>query len=82
MTNPTDLIDRELNVDDFVVFHNNIYRVKGLGKANPSTGNGSVRIMSINPSKTTRPVIKYSSDLCKLDPREVIIWMLKKGYKE
>jgi len=81
MTNPTDLIDRELNVDDFVVFHNNIYRVKSFGKAHPSTGKGSVRIMLADPSPTTRPVVKYSGDLCKLDNGEVLFWMLKKDYK-
>ena len=81
MTNPTDLIDRELNIDDFVVFHNNIYRVKGLGKAHPPTGKGQVRIMLVNPSPTTRPVTKYSGDLCKLDSGEVLFWMLKKDYK-
>ena len=80
MTNPTDLIDRELNIDDFVVFHNNIYRVKGLGKAHPSTGKGYVKMMLVNPSATTRPVNKYSGDLCKLDSGEVLFWMLKKNY--
>ena len=79
--NPTDLIDRELNIGDFVVFHNNIYSVKGLGKAHPSTGNGMVKIMLINPSKTTRPVTKYSAELCKLDGKDVTFWMLKKGYQ-
>lgn len=78
---PTDLIDRELNIDDFVVFHNNIYQVKGLGKVHPSTGKGQVRIMLTNPSPTTRPVVKYSGDLCKLDPHEVTFWLLKKGYR-
>jgi len=80
MANPTDLIDRELNIDDFVVFHNNIYRVKGLGKAHPSSGKGQVKIMLINPSPTTRPVNKYSGDLCKLDSGEVLFYMLKKNY--
>ena len=81
MTNPTDLIDRELNIDDFVVFHNNIYRVKGLGKPHHSTGKGYVKIMLINPSKTTRPVSKHSGELCKLDAGEVLAYMLKKDYK-
>lgn len=78
---PTDLIDRELNVGDYVVFHNNIYEVKGLGKPNPSSGKGYVKIMLTNPSKTTRPVNKHSGDLCKLDPHDVTMWLLKKGYQ-
>ena len=80
--NPTDLIDRELNVNDFVVFHNNIYQVKELTlPARPATGKGYVKILLINPSKTTRPVRKYSNELCKLDAGDVLTWMLKKGYK-
>ena len=79
--NPTDLIDRELAIGDFVVFHNNIYEVRGLGKAHASSGKGYVKIMLINPSKTTRPVNKHSGDLCKLDPHDVTIWLLKKGYR-
>ena len=79
--NPTDLIDRELNLGDYVVFHNNIYRVMGSGKSHASSGKGYVKMLLINPSATTRPVKKYSGDLCKLDPHEVTIWMLKKGYK-
>jgi hypothetical protein len=31
----TDIIDREIRVDDFVVFYSNIYRVKSLGKEYP-----------------------------------------------
>ena len=81
MTRPTDLIDRELNIDDFVVFHNNIYRVKGVSKSHPATGKGYVKIMLINPSKTTKPVSKYSDELCKLNSGEVLCWMLKKDYK-
>ena len=81
MPNPTDLIDRELNIDDFVVFHNNIYRVKSFGITHPTSGKGTVKIMLINPSATTRPVTKYSNDLCKLDSGEVLFYMLKKDYK-
>jgi hypothetical protein len=81
MATPTDLIERELNVDDYVVFHNNIYQVRALGKAHPTTGRGQVKIMLINPSKTTKPVTKYSGDLCKLDKGEVLFWMIKKDYK-
>jgi hypothetical protein len=72
----TDLIDREIKIDDYVVFHNNIYKVLGLGKAR-GNGLGSVRIMLAKPSKTTRPVVKYSKDLCILAKEDVLIWMLK-----
>jgi hypothetical protein len=79
MPNPSDLIDRELQVSDFVVFHNNIYEVKGVGRTN-ANGKGQVRIMLADPSPTTRPVTKYSGDLCKLDSADVLIWKLKKAY--
>lgn len=81
MSNPTDLIDRELVPGNYVVFHNNIYQVRGTGKAHPTTGKGQVKIMLLNPSKSTRPVTKYSGDLCKLDSAEVTFWALKKGYQ-
>lgn len=64
----TDIIDREIKLDDYVVFHNNIYKVLGVG---------SVKIMLAKPSPTTRPVVKYSKDLCLLHKEEVLIWVLK-----
>ena len=76
----SDLIDRELKVDDFVVFHNNIYQVKGLGKPN-NNNKGYVKILLVDKSPSTRPVNKYSGDLCKLDSGEVIFWMLKKDHR-
>lgn len=75
-----DMLGRELKVDDFVVSYNNIYQIKSIGRTN-KTGTGSVKIMLVDPSKTTRPVLKYSGDLCKLAAGEVMIWMLKKDYK-
>lgn len=72
----TDLIDREIKIEDYVVFHNNIYKVLGLGKAR-NNGAGSVKIMLAKPSPTTRPVTKFSKDLCILAKEDVLIWMLK-----
>lgn len=78
--NPKDLIDRELNIGDYVVFYSSIYIVKSLGKPHPQTGTGMVRIMLADPSPTTRPVNKHSRDLCKLDGQDVTMWLLKKGH--
>jgi hypothetical protein len=72
----TDIIDREIKIDDYVVFHNNIYKVLGLGRERTG-GVGSVRIMLAKPSKTTRPVVKYSKDLCILHKEDILIWLLK-----
>lgn len=63
---PLDLLDKELNIDDYVVFHNCIYSVVGIGKADPRTGNGRVRIMLLHKAKTTRSVVKNSRDMCKV----------------
>lgn len=73
----TDIIDREIKIDDYVVFHNNIYKVLGLGKEHRVGGSGSVRIMLAKPSRTTRPVVKYSKDLCILHKEDILIWLLK-----
>lgn len=77
----TDAIDQELNVDDFVVFYSNIYRVKAVGTTGYEGGSGQVRIKLVNESPTTKTVVKHSKDIAKLDQQQVLLWMLKKGYK-
>jgi hypothetical protein len=72
----TDIIDREIKVEDYVVFHNNIYKVLGLGKAR-GNGAGSVKMMLAKPSPSTRPVTKFSKDLCILHKEDILIWLLK-----
>ena len=76
----TDIIDREIHVDDFVVFYSNIYRVKALGKAR-GNGSGTVQIMIWNGGETARPVKKFSKDMAILDKNDVLIWLLRKGFK-
>jgi hypothetical protein len=71
----TDMIGRELKVDDFVVFYSNIYRVKGLGKAR-GDGRGSVKLMIWNGGVTARPVNKFSKDVALLPMGDVLNWML------
>jgi hypothetical protein len=73
----TDMIDRAIHVDDFVVFYSNIYRVKALGKAR-SNGSGTVQIMIWNGGETARPVKKFSKDMAILDKNDVLIWLLKR----
>ncbi len=72
----TDMIGRELKVDDFVVFYSNIYRIKSLGKARDD-GRGSVKLMIWNGGDTARPVTKYSKDMALLPMGDVLNWMLK-----
>jgi hypothetical protein len=73
----TDIIGREIKVDDYVVFHNNIYKVLSLGKSRLGSDAGYVRMMLAKPSPSTRPVSKYSRDLCILHKEDILIWLLK-----
>ena len=72
----TDMIDREIRVDDYVVFYSNIYQVKGLGKARDN-GRGSLKIILMDKSKTTKAVTKFSKDVCLVDKEDVVMWLLK-----
>jgi hypothetical protein len=76
----TDMIDREIKVDDWVVFYSNLYRVRALGKAS-ATGAGTVQIMIWNGGRFAKPVKKNSKDMAIIDRNDVLIWLLKKGYK-
>jgi hypothetical protein len=76
----TDMIDREIKVDDWVVFYSNLYRVRALGKAN-ANGAGTVQILLWSGGITARPVKKHSKEMAIVDRNDVLIWLLKKGYK-
>jgi hypothetical protein len=76
MSTLTDMIDREIRVDDYVVFYSNIYQVKGLGKAREN-GRGSLKMILMDKSNTTRAVTKYSKDVCLVDKEDVVMWLLK-----
>ena len=73
----TDMIDREIKVDDWVVFYSNLYRVKALGKAS-ATGAGTVQLMIWDGGETARPVKKNSKDMAIINKDDVLIWLLKK----
>jgi len=74
-----DLLDREINVGDYVVFYSNIYEVLDrLGK--PWQGNGLLRIRLVDGSKTTKSVKKNSKEMCIIDRDDILVWKLKRGY--
>lgn len=75
---PTDILDRPISVDDYVMFYSNIYKVKGLGKAR-GNGSASIRIMLYDKSKTTKSVLKFSKDMIVLDKNHVLMWQIKNG---
>jgi hypothetical protein len=74
-----DIIDRPIRVGDFVAFYANVYKVLSTNKPN-STGHGYVKIILAEPSKTTKPVNKYSREMCVIPAQEVTFWLLKKGH--
>lgn len=75
----TDMLDREIHKDDYVVLYGNIYQVVDLLGSN-RTGPGMCRLLLIDPSKTTKSVKKHSKDMCKIDKEDVLIWKIKRGY--
>lgn len=74
----TDIINREIKVDDFVVFYSNIYQVKALGKAREG-GRGNVKMLIWNGGHTSRPVTKFSKDIAVLDKNHVLLWKISQG---
>lgn len=70
----TDILDRQLEVEDYVVFHNLIYQVLNI----PTRGN-MVKIILLDKAKITRPVTKNSKEMCLLPPGDVIFYLLKRN---
>ena len=77
MNEVTDIIDRPIRIGDFVAFYTNIYRVLELGKVRGS-GAATVKIILADPSPTTRPVQKFSKEMCVIPAEEVTFWLLKR----
>lgn len=69
-----DMLDRSISVGDYVVSYNNIYQITDL------LNNSYVRIMLINPSKTTRPKKEYCKYMCLINTEDMLVWKLKQGY--
>lgn len=76
--NVVDIIDREINVGDYVVFTNNIYEVLDVARQRGDTRHGYVRIFLVNPSPTTKPCNKYSREMCLIPKEEYLLYLLKK----
>lgn len=75
-----DMLGREIKEDDYVVYYSNIYQVKerlGVPKDNRP---GMLSICLVDKSKTTKPVKKYSHDMCIVSKEDVLIWKIKRGY--
>jgi len=72
---PKDMLNRPLSINDYVVYFNRVYQVLGVGKAD-RTGYGSVRMILIDKSKSTRETVKYSKEMCMIPAGDVLIWKL------
>ena len=64
-----DMLNRELAVDDFVVFTNRIYQIKELKST-------SAKILLLHKSATTKAVQKYTKEMCLLNADDMLIYML------
>ena len=72
MAECTDVIDREIRVDDFVFSNNYIYKVL---QVNLKT----VTCMIQPRSKTSKKKVIYGRDCCVIPKEEVLLWILKSG---
>lgn len=77
MNEVTDIIDRPIRVGDFVAFYANVYKVLELGKVR-GNGAATIKILLADPSPTTRPVKKFSKEMCVIPAEEVTFWLLKR----
>ena len=68
----SDMIGRAVYVGDYVVSNNLIYEVQAL------LSQSQVQVKLLKPSKTTRPVIRYSDQICRVDKGDVMFYLLKK----
>lgn len=71
-----DIIGRPINVDDIVVFYNNVYKVIRVAETNLNSKNALIRIILFSKSKTTTPQTKRSGDCCLINKEDALIWML------
>ena len=68
-----DMLGRDLAVGDFVVFYTNLYQVVSF------SGHGYAKIMIHPPSKTSKPVQKYSREMVQVPAADVTMHLLKNG---
>ena len=78
----TDIIDRPIAIDDYVVYSNDIYVVTKLANTTVlSNGGGHAYIQLAKPSAEPGPIKKYSKDMCLLNKDDVLLWLLKRKNK-
>lgn len=73
-----DMLGRELEAGDFVVYYSSLYRVEHVATGQEGKY-GYVKILIHNPSKTSRPLSKYSREMVKVPAEDVTALILKNG---
>jgi hypothetical protein len=68
-----DMLDREINISDFVIMYNNIYEVTKIDGQN-------AQIILVSKSKTTKSAWHRGSKLCLLHKEDILMWKLKGGF--
>lgn len=76
-----DIIGRPLNVDDFVVYYNHVYKILAIKNLKNSRGkvfNSTATLFLAKPSKTTKKRSITCNELTLLPAHDVLMWILKK----
>jgi hypothetical protein len=61
----TDMLNREIRINDYVVSYNNLYVVLNTNKTN-------AKIKLVNPSPTSRSQMRYGKEMVIVDPDAVV----------
>ena len=71
-----DILGRPIAAGDYGVFYSNVYEVL---ETNVIEGfsRDHVRVMMVQKSKTTKPMVKHAGACCLLDRNDVLLWLLK-----
>jgi hypothetical protein len=70
----TDVLGREMQKDDYVVFHNRLYQVQGFYEHRMTM----VKLLQVEKSKTTKEVLKLARECCIVPKDDVLIYLLKR----
>ena len=74
---PLDYLGRPIKPGDYVFYFGNLYQILEIPKRILADGRGACRIVLADRSPTTKPVRKYSSEMCAVPAEDVTAWILK-----
>ncbi len=76
----TDVIDRPIEVGDFVYYYSHLYEVKKMFPVH-SSGSGGLKLMIHPASRTSKNKDATGRECCLIPKEELLLWMLKKEHK-